>query len=113
MVHGAASPFLVIRETFKNSFILLVQLLVVQSMSPRPVEDQLHSRPDDEVSPEPEDEQPESETPNETDESTNIYGTSTSTTATSSSCESCECLCCSNVSTPHHPLSVDSSKKKH
>lgn len=24
---------------------------------------------------------------------------------------SCECQCCSNVSTPHHPLEVDDSKE--
>ena len=46
-----------------------------------------------------------------------FYDKATSTTSSfnstsSSSCKTCECQCCSNVSTPHHPLAVNSSKKK-
>ena len=58
--------------------------------------------------------QPGSETQSETDEFTDLHDTATSIIATSTSlCRTpCECQCCSNVSTPHHPLAVDSSKKK-
>ena len=73
------------------------------------------SHPDNEASPERDEaeSQPENETQIETDESANSFNTATSATATSSSCEtSCECQCCSNVSTPYHPLVVSSSKKK-
>ena len=90
----------------------------VTGSSTSPVEDlHLESLRDDESSPERDEaeSQPESETQSETDELTNSYDTATSTTATSSSCvsETCECqCCCCNVSTPHHPLIVDSSKKK-
>ena len=77
-----------------------------------PVED-LNSHPEDKASPEHKDEpakfQHKSESLSKTDEPTNSYDSTTSTTATSSSCK---CQCCSNVSTPHHLLVVDSSKKK-
>ena len=58
--------------------------------------------------------QPGSETQSETDEFTDLHDTATSiiTTSTSLCRMSCECQCCSNISTPHHPLVVDSSKKK-
>ena len=57
--------------------------------------------------------QPGSETQSETDEFTDLHDTATSTIATSTSlCRmSCEYQCCSNVSTPHHHLAVDRSKR--
>ena len=74
-----------------------------------PVGEDLHSHPDDESSPGPLQEydeaksaEPRSETQSKTDEPMNSYDTTT-----------CECQCCSNISTPHHPLAVDSSKQKH
>ena len=84
----------------------------VAGSSTSPVED-LNSHPEDKASPEHQDEpakfQHESESLSETDEPMNSYDSTMSTTGTSSSCK---CQCCSNVSTPHHLLVVDSSKKK-
>ena len=64
-----------------------------------PVEEDLPSGLDDEA-----ESQPESES--ETDEMQYSNNTSTATSS------SCEYLCCSDVSTPHHPLEVDNSKRR-
>ena len=83
----------------------------ITSNSKNLIEDS-HSYADDEASPEQDeiDSQPErqSETQREaTDFSDITISTIASLNSTSSSsCKTCECYCCSNISTPHHPLIV-------
>ena len=83
----------------------------------------LHSYADDEASPEQDEveylveSQPERQSETVQSESKDFYDTATSTTSSLSSssyssCKTCKCHCCSSVGTPHHPLIVNSSKKK-
>ena len=89
----------------------------ITSNSKNLIEDS-HSYADNEASPEQDEIESQPERQSETQsEATDFSDTTISITfslssTSSSSCKTCECYCCSNVSTPHHPLIVNSSKKK-
>ena len=89
----------------------------ITSNSKNLIEDS-HSYADNEASPEQDEIESQPERQSETQsEATDFSDTTISITfslssTSSSSCKTYECYCCSNVSTPHHPLIVNSSKKK-
>ena len=89
----------------------------ITSNSKNLIEDS-HSYADDETSPEQDEieSQPERQSKTQS-EATDFSDITISTTASlsstsSSSCKTCECYCCSNISTSHYLLIVNSSKKK-